>query len=211
MNKFYLSLTKPQNKLATEIAEVVKYYYPVGVDINSEEYNKYSGIIELSNKIGEHMIDYNTYVKPWKLFLINLLKGFKSKVHNYGLPHQSSYGGELTLEKYEDNSLIRKKKIIFNVSWLGNFYTIYGVDETTIKDETNGRGLSYRAINVITISPYKEFEKAFNYIRGAIEKEFTGHKFIPFRLCCFYIKDMQLPYSYILLIQQFIMRFSPNR
>ncbi len=193
--KYYLSLDKPHNKLATEIANTIKEYYPIGLKVYEEDYDKYPGIVKLKESISEHMEDYNSYMKPWKNFLKNLPIGFKGKIYNSGLPHNTSYGGELILEKYEDKSLIRVKKIVFNVSWLGDFYTVYGTDETIIKDEKDGRELFYRAINVITASPYKEFEKGFNYLQQAIEKEFIDYRFVPFYLCCFNIKDLQLPYS----------------
>jgi len=196
--KIYLSLTNPQNQLSVKIAETINEYYPTGLEGNSEEYNKHAGIIKLNHLIGEHMNNYNAYIKPWKSFLENLPKGFKSKIHNYGLPHQTSYGGELTLEKYEDDALIRKKKLIFNVSWLGNFYTIYGVDETYIRDKKamGEFDFQYHAINVITVSPHREFENSFNYLKTAIDEQFVGYKLIPFRVCCFYIKDLHTSYSY---------------
>jgi hypothetical protein len=189
--KLHLSLTNPNNKLAAEIAAVIKEYYPIGLKANTDEYSNHPAFVKLNNKIGEHMTNYNAYIKPWKSFLLNLPKGFKSKIHNHGFAHDISYGGELTLEKYEDEKLIRKKKIIFSVSWLGPFYTIYGIDETVIKDERDGRDLFYHAINVITVSPYKEFESAFNYLRAAIEENFKDYKFVPFMMCSSSITDLE--------------------
>ncbi|WP_183579469.1 hypothetical protein HDF18_23175 [Mucilaginibacter sp. X5P1] len=196
--KLYLSLTHPQNQQISEIANTIKEYYPVGLEVNSEGYKSYPGIINLDNTIGQHMTHYNAYIAPWRSFLKSLPKGFKSKIHNCGFAHQTSYGGELLLEKHEDKVLIRKKKLIFNVSWLGNFYTIYGVDETFVLDKKamGEFDLHYHAINVITVSPHKEFENGFNYLQTAINKQFVDYKFIPFKLCSFYIKDLQTPYSY---------------
>ena len=77
--KLYLSLTKPNNKLAAEVADVIKQYYPIGLKANTDEYNHHPTSVKLSNMIGEHMNDYNSYIKPWGLFLKIYPKALKVK------------------------------------------------------------------------------------------------------------------------------------
>ena len=194
--KHYFPLGSPRNKLQADIASTIKEYYPIGVEFNTEQYNSHPGYIKLGNIINEHMTDYRAYIAPWKLFLSGLPKGFKSKINNYGFAHQLSYSGKLALYSFEDEILIRKKSLIFNISWLGNFYAIYGLDETAIKDEKDGRGLFYHTINVITVSPHKEFKSAFNYLKMAIKQYFIGYRFVPFTLCSSIIPEMKSYRSY---------------
>jgi len=192
--KLHFPLDNPHNNLQANIAKTIKEYYPIGIKAGTDEYNNHPASKKLYDGINDHMENYNVYIKPWQTFIKNLPRGYKSKVHNYGLPNEFSYGGKLVLERYTDDSMLRVKELVFNVSWLGKFYTVFGVDETVIRDE--GIGYGYSAVNVITVSPYREFEKGFNYLQSAIENYFEGYKFVPFLNCSFYVKEVETKYIY---------------
>jgi len=107
----------------------------------------------------------------------------------YGL--RPSFSSSLMIKTFENDDLMHFKTLHFSVSLTGPFFTIYGVDETMILDE----GRHYGAINVVTVSPYKEFESDFNFIRTKIEKRFKGYKFIPFRLHSMFVEGLYDPYE----------------
>lgn len=193
--KRYFPLDNSRNALYKEIGDVIKEKYPIGLLRETVGYQEHPKIIKIVNAIGDHMDNYNTYIKPWRSFLNKLPRGYKSKIHSIGMPLDLSYSGELVLEKYEDEALVRLKKIVFVVSWLTPFFTVYGIDETFIKDMLDDREVRYHAINVITTSPYKEFEDGFYYLLNAIKAEFPDCKFVPFDASMLYVKDLQTPYS----------------
>jgi len=193
--KFYFQLKTPHNKLFADIAETIINTYPIGVQRESKEYNSYPGIKKIDAIVEQSMTNNKKFNKPWRDFLIKIRKSINSRIHNIGMASEFSFTGELILERYKDDSLVREKKIIFVVSLLGPYFTIYGVDETAIKDKIEQHDIAYKAINVITVSPFKEFEKHFILLKLAIEQEFADYKFVPFKVTTLYIEGVQPPYS----------------
>jgi len=192
--KLNFPLDTPNNNLQADIARTIREYYPIGIQGGTDEYNNHPASKKLYAAQSEHADDYNTHMKPWATFFSNLPRGYRTKVLNNTLPGEPSYGGKLVLERYADDSMLRFKELIFNVSWIGKFYTVFGIDETVIRDE--GLGYGYSAINVITVSPYREFEKRFKYLQSAIEGYFEGYKFVPFMNCSARVKEVETEYIY---------------
>ena len=193
--KLYLSLTRQHNKLDTAIADTIKEYYPIALNPQSPEYNAHLGIKKINEAVSEHMNDYKEFIKPWKSFIKKLHKRADKKVHDTSYALALCYSADLILEKYEDSSMVRIKRIAFSVSLLGPFFSVCGVDETIIKEKGSKFGQGYHAINIITVSPYKEFEGCFKLVKNKIEKHFEGYKFVPFWVCARYVKDLHIPYT----------------
>lgn len=191
----YFSLDNKHNKLYAEISETIKQYYPLGIKTDSPEYNEHPGVKKLLAIVEENMTRNKEFYKPWREFLIKLRSGSTKKIHNSSLPSEYSFSGELILERYQDKSLRRIKKLIFSVSLIGPFFSLFGVDETFIKENDNELASGYHAINVITESPFKEFEENFNYLRSEIEKQFTGYKLVPVRICLLNVEGLHTPYG----------------
>lgn len=191
----YFTLNNKHNKLYAEIGETVKQYYPIGTERETLEYNEYAGIKKLMDIVEENMTRNREFYKPWREFLIKLRSGSIKKIHNSSLPSEYSFSGELILERYQDKSLRRIKKLIFSVSLIGPFFSLFGVDETFIKEDDNELASGYHAINVITESPFKEFEESFNYLQSEIEKQFTNYKLVPVRICLFTVMGLHTPYG----------------
>jgi len=106
------------------------------------------------------------------------------------------YSTEFTLEDEETPELRRVKKIVLVFSLVGKFFAIFGIDETYIADRARERTQwQNHAVNVLTVSPHAEFEKIFNGIKLAVEQQFEGYKFIPFRIHCAVINGLQVRYS----------------
>lgn len=191
----YFPLDNLYNKLYAEIGETIKQYYPIGITPDSPEYNEHPGMKKIMSIMEENATQNKKFNKPWSDFIKKLRSVSKRKIHNNSLFTDVSFSGELILERYRDESLLRIKKIRFSVSFIAPYFTIYGVDETVIKEKANKFAFGYSAINVITESPYEEFETDFNYLQREIEAQFTDYKFVPIRTSMFYIKDLYTPYS----------------
>jgi len=194
----YFPIDDSPNKLYQQIGATIKEYYPLGLERNSKEYNEYPGIVKIEDKINYQMLNYNNYIKPWKSFLANLPRGYKSKVRDHSFAHEISFNGEMMLEQFENERVQIVKKLLFSVSGIGNYFNIHGIDETCLKlndDETSFQRGVYNVINAVTISPYMEFQAPFYYIYDSIIKHFTGYNFISFSNCQIVVEGLQTPYS----------------
>ncbi|GAB3903422.1 hypothetical protein [Mucilaginibacter boryungensis] len=189
----YLPLPNP-NKFLADIADTIKEIYPIGIDPLSAEYNAYPGIVKMNSILAKNVDDNENFNASWKRFLIKLTDGIKGKIANTCNPLNRAFSAEVILDRYEDDTLIRVKKITFSVSFISPYFAINGVDETFIKESDGLR--SYRAINIITISPYNEFEKDFNYLRTEIEKEYPQHHFLSYKIGSIYLQGLITNFSY---------------
>ena len=184
--RFYFSLSHHPFQIWKEVAETIREFYPIGIDRQSPEYEAHPGWKKRGEIINANIIDNKTYIKRWGGFLKILGKDFNTSPDDlqsttYGVV--PGYSADLVLERYEDESLLRIKKLTFAVSLIGPFYSVCGVDETFIKIKHNDYGGGYHAINVITASPHEEFEKDFNHLQRRIETRFKGYKFVPISMC----------------------------
>ena len=196
--KWYFPIDNNSNELYQEIGATIKEFYPLGSDRDSRAYNEHAGILKINDQINSQMLHYNSYMKPWKLFLKSLPRGYKSSVQNNSFAHEISFSGKITLDTFKNEKVIIEKSLHFSVSGLAKYFNIHGIDETCIllkedKDSYN-RG-AYYAINAVTVSPYMEFENPFNYVFKSITEHFPDYKFIPFNICQAFVKGLQTPHS----------------
>ena len=196
--KKYLSLSNNNTKLLSSIAENIKKYYPIGMDRFHPEFMKFPGIKQASDiicaNIGPPDQKPGPFTKKWRSLMENLRKsGADIEGTTYGFV--PSFSADLILESFEDDSLTRTKRIAFAVSMIAPFYSICGIDETSIKEKAPGFARSYPAINVVTASPYHEFENDFKEIERQIKRYFPAYRIIPFELCMKHIEGVQTPFS----------------
>jgi len=195
----YFSLENQRDPVLAEVAGTIREIYPIGLNTLSPEYNQYPGIIKAYEIIGENIGPPEQKPGPYAKIWSSLLKSLRStngkRINGTTYGFVPGFSADLILESYEDESLTRTKRIAFAVSLIGPFYSICGVDETSVKEKGDEFGRGYHAINVVTASPFKEFERDFNCIKKLIEEKFLEYKFIPFNACMMHIKDMETPHS----------------
>jgi hypothetical protein len=195
MMKHYFSLKGYPDKLRIEIGKTIEEYYPVGIDQQSAEYFEYPGIKKLELMLAEYSSNNTSFHEVWKLFLIKLPKDLRKKMHSTTYGFVPGFSADLILERYEDEAMVRLKKLTFAVSMIGPFFSICGVDETFIKEKDHPTK-AYGSINVITASPYKEFEKDFLYLKEKIEETFEGYQYVPMIAALSFLENMQIYHSY---------------
>jgi hypothetical protein len=180
--KFHFPLTSKQQDSYGAIIDSILKYYPIGIKSDWESYSKYPGQIALTEIMIDNIHNRKNFKTRWKDFDKEIGKKTKKKIvgETYGL--RPGYSSAAIVNRFENNELLHLKTLHYSVSLIGPFFTIYGIDETCIKDDWDGRNIGYAAINVVTVSPYKEFELEFNVVKSSIEDKFKGYKFIPFRL-----------------------------
>ncbi|MDN5287744.1 MAG: hypothetical protein JWR38_4018 [Mucilaginibacter sp.] len=194
-NYFSLQVNPAKSKLLNDIGTTIEKYYPIGIDPDLPEYHQYPGYIKMGELMSENIANADNYQERWVSFTGQLEQQLNKTIIGTTYGFVPGFSADLILEKYEDESLIRIKKIAFAVSLIGPFFSICGIDETFIKEKDDEFMRSYYAINVVTISPYKEFEKDFNYLLNKIEEKYKDYQFVPFRTAMSYIKDFKTPKS----------------
>jgi hypothetical protein len=192
--KFHLPLSKIQSDFYGELIETVTHYYPIGIKSSADSYHTFSGQVALSEIVIDNIHKVKNYKSRWKEFENKLKFALNKKIWGETYATKPSFSASVIIKKSKHHDLIHIKKLHFSVSLLGPYYTIYGIDETAIVDEKDGRDLYYSAINTVTVSPYKEYESSFISLRELIEKQFTDYKFIPFKLHSKSIEGLFDPY-----------------
>ncbi|WDF79842.1 hypothetical protein ACFGVS_11185 [Mucilaginibacter sp. AW1-7] len=196
----YSTITSSDMLTGFLLHEQIKYsinqIYPVGLNKNTIEYKQHPKIVLLMQNFENRTNNHKQYYQPWIIFLKKLRAKSKKSIRNCSGPFDTCFSGELILEEYEDMTFRRVKRLFFSVSQVADFFTVYGMDETFIKDKEMPSEPGYRSINVITESPYSEFKIEFNYLQTAIAEQYPGYKFVPIRVSLDLVKGLQTPYSY---------------
>jgi hypothetical protein len=195
MKKYFPLDTNHRTELYSALAKTIKHFYPVGVSTVVSEYHEYPGIKELGDITEDNIGNNKNYRKRWTSFLNKLRKELGKEINGTTYGFVPGFSGDLIIERYEDEVLIRIKRMAFAVSLIGPFYSICGIDETMIKEDDAKFPRFYHSINVVTASPYKEFENDFNCVQYWINKSFTGYKLVPLNVCMMCLKDIETPNS----------------
>ena len=197
--KKYLLLDNHHTKLISAIVENIKKYYPKDIDSFNPEFMKFPGIIKafdiIYENIGPPEQKPGPYTRKWRSLMKSLRKSGAENIRGTTYGFVPGFSADLILENFEDEYLTRTKRIAFAVSLIAPFYSICGIDETSIKEKDDEFGRGYHAINVVTASPYKEFANDFKEIELQINKYFPDCKIIPFELCMRYVEGVQTPFS----------------
>ena len=199
MKKYFPFDNARPGSLYSEIANCIKQYYPNGLSSLHDEYHLYPGIVKRNEIIAENIGPPGQKLGPqskkWEALLKFLNKNADKPIEGTTYGFVPGFSADLILEKFENGTLSYTKRIAFAVSLLGPFFSICGIDETTIKHEDDDFQRYYPAINVVTASPYKEFENDFNGIKYSMQKYFPDYKFIPFYICMMHLDGVQTPDS----------------
>ena len=183
------------------IYAIIQQYYPLGLADSAYDTDfllRYPGQLQLWDIISERLSNYPQYHQTWKPFQEHLKQQIKKPIHpRDGLT--PSYVGYVPLKKRREAGWEYSKELHFAVSFLGPYYTLYGVDFSTLEltasvtypilEETKDEVVSHRAIHAITVSPYEEYAAIFSALEAAIQAWFPKYRLIPYA-----IGSMTLPY-----------------
>lgn len=171
------------------IADTIINTYPEGLMPDEPEYHQYEGIKRFDELVGDNIIHKTgTIARAWRQVLQHIARELPGEIRGTTYGPKPGLSADLILEKYQDEVLIRIKRVAFAVSLIGPLYTVCGVDETFICEK--GEPGMYHAINRVTASPFKEFEHPFNFIQRAIKAECSGYKFVPFEVAMKFVKNL---------------------
>ena len=177
-----------------KIYEAIRQYYPIGIDRGQGRgiYFEYSGIKKLEKILVDNIHDNKMYKKQWVNFTEKL--GEELNLENIGTTfgQAPSYSSSLILERSQTNNCVHTKELHFSVSLIGDFFQIYGLDSTRVFEKDGEIG--YSAVNVVTISPFQEYKKPFEYVEYKIKEKYPNHRIVPFRIGQGIINGLQVHY-----------------
>ncbi len=176
------------------IYEAIQFYYPIGIERSENSiYFKYPGIKKLNDIVVENIQNGDNYNNVWGSFEKEIIERFNLEVVGTTLGQSPSFSCDLIIEKIEQGQLKKIKKLSLAVSLLGKFFTIYGVDETFIVDKNEDMfDFNFHAINVLTVSPFRELEILFKDLKSVVESKFVDYKFVPFAINSMLIVGLQV-------------------
>lgn len=171
-------------------------YYPIAI-LKSEHsiYFEYEGIKQLEKIVVDNIHNRENYQNRWVDFCDRISNDLDVKVMGRTGGQAPSFSASINIGENRSDTFVHSKDLYFSVSLVGHFFQIYGLDKTIVKD-VDSRG--YPSNNVITASPYREYESLFKGVEKIIRQEFVDYKFVPYSigqtqidgLCVRYTDDM---------------------
>ena len=134
------------------IYDAIKKYYPIGLpfafSVDTQDfYRSYPGIVELDRILIDNTHSNKNYRERWVKFEKQLKNEFGKVVEGTTHGQAPSYSGFVILEKRKAKELTVRKELHCSISYMGPFYTIYGLDTTSV---LLNNLQEYSTINAIT-------------------------------------------------------------
>jgi|3_EtaG_2_1085321.scaffolds.fasta_scaffold23077_2 hypothetical protein len=180
-----------------EIYESIKNYYPIGVPRGENGrgiFFEYAGVKKLEKLVMDNVHDEKNFNSRWTSYMHELEKKLNKEIIGTTYGQAPSFSSSVIVERNVMGNCSHLKELHFSLSLVGNFFSIYGLDSTRILDEKDSSS-GYRAANVITGSPYKEFKKDFLILENSIRERFPNHKMVPFAFGQQIIDGLRVRYS----------------
>jgi hypothetical protein len=186
------------------IYDSIKRYYPIGIPFNEHSYKfyrSYPGIVELNRLVLDNVHINKNYRERWTKFKKQLKKDFGREVEGTTYGQVPSYSAFIRIARKKVKDILASKELHFAVSFVGPYYTIYGLDSCAVLlsgDDNDGRKRNqagyYDATNVITTSPHQEYADTFLRLEIKIKERYPGYNMIPYSTNCQFIRGLQVDY-----------------
>ena len=176
------------------IYQSIKEYYPIG--LSKQEgggiYFKYPGLKKLEEIVVDNIHDQANFEERWVKFTEEIGQELDKEMVGTTYGQAPSFSSAIVLLRQKIENCLHTKALHFSVSLAGDYFQIYGVDETTIWEAETERG--YIATNVITTSPYAEYKAPFEYVEKKLRDKFREYKIIPFSIGQTVVHGLQVRY-----------------
>ncbi|WP_341835524.1 hypothetical protein WJU16_21845 [Chitinophaga pollutisoli] len=176
------------------VYDAIKKFYPIGLHPNDSLYSTYKGRKMLGDILVERVHDPVQF-KEFSGFSDKVGAAMGCEVIGWTFGQEPSLAFEVILEKIEQRPVSYARKLYFAKSLLGDFYTIYGLETTTVWKEDGERPQQYRSDNVITVSPIAEFREPFLALKQLVNEHFPHHKQVPFGILRMVMPGLHTPFD----------------
>ena len=179
-----------------EIYDGIKTFYPIGIRQGEGVgiFFEYSGIKKLEEIVIENVHNEKNFQNRWTNYIKELEKVLKKEIIGTTYGQAPSFSASIIVEKNVIGKCTHLKEIHFAISFVGNFFSIFGLDSTRILDDNNSYK-GYHVANVVTASPFKELEECFSMVENSIRKKYPEHKMVPFAFGQQIMDGLQVRYS----------------
>lgn len=177
------------------IYETIKQYYPLGLRAQRDNdvlLRGYQGQERLRQLTDDNIVDAKNYRSRWSSFQKELQATLKKRVHSDTSLFNPCFSGYIPLLKEQSASITYAKELRFCISFLGPYFTIYGLDESFIRlpeshphqapDGTETFPGFRSGIHAVTVSPYQEYAELFTRLEQQIRLRFPDYRLLPFNI-----------------------------
>ena len=177
-----------------DIYESIKKYYPIGLEQREGKgnYYEYKGIKELEKIVVENVHDNKNFKERWSKFTEEIGNELNKEIIGTTYGQAPSFSSSIILLRNRIENCIHTKALHFSVSFVGDYFQIYGLDSTTILEEKEKKG--YSSVNVVTTSPFEEYKETFEYVEQKLREKYPNYKMIPFAFGQTIINGLQVRY-----------------
>ena len=172
------------------IYDAIKTFYPIGLKQQHDMglHQDYEGHKMLGAVLVDNIHNPEHFQERFGNFRDQIERQFGLPVQGTTYGQQPAFSFDIILEKTEYPGLSKIKKLCLAVSLLGNFYTIFGADETIVIKEGDPYPSHFHAINAVTVSPHKEFEQPYLELKAAVQEHYPSHKQVPYAILSSYLE-----------------------
>ena len=180
------------------IQDVIRQYYPPksAPRYSVERFQSSPGGEKISALMEENFFDKKTYQEKWARLDRFVEKELNKPVNSTFSLANCCYSGEVVLEEDRSNDFVRSKKLHFYISVLGPFFSICGIDSSSVVLPENFddgvKPVEFDAAHVVTVSPVFEYGATFNLLEAKLRASFPGYLFVPYQVGMSTIKNISL-------------------
>jgi hypothetical protein len=177
------------------VYETIKQYYPLGLRTQKDvdvSLQGFPGQEKLRQLIADNLENTKNYRSRWSSLQKELQTALKKRVHSDTSPVHPCFSAYLPLRREQSDNLTYIKELRFCISFLGPFFTIFGVDQSILRlpashslhapAQENSQLGSYPAIHAVTVSPYQEYAELFTQLEQQIRLRLPGYRLLPFKM-----------------------------
>ena len=176
------------------IYEDIIKHYPLGISPEDPLFNQYKGSA-LFEELSYSKLKPRAYNK-WKS-LVNELKNGSSDVleSDYESPlFYPCYTGILVLHNEKNSKVVYRRELVFHLSLLSPYFTIYGLDKVNVN---SGTEMMKEFEPLLYLSPIDIYEPYFKLVRTQIEKMYLDYKYISHGILTKRVNALYVPGSKI--------------
>lgn len=173
------------------IYDAIKTFYPIGLQrFEGSVYFDYPGIKKLEEIVVENIHHESNYQEKWVRVTEEWQNDLNVKIIGTTMGQSPSFSSYLELKNVVYENRIITEELHFTVSLVGPFYTVFGIDRTTLKEEDNFYQQTHRTI----ISPHAAYSQLFGKLIEKIEEAFKGYRFVPYSIHRMFINGLSVRY-----------------
>jgi hypothetical protein len=180
------------------IHATIKEFHPIDSDkrLTAKNIAASPGFKKIGALIEDNFVNKKNYKARWKKLNEFLNAEIKKPVRDTVSLSNCCYSGVVILENSKTGDIIRSKALHFYISLLGPFFSIHGIDSSTIIlpiDPRYGNDTGhFAATHAVMVSPAFEYESVFRSLEDKLKESFPGYSFVPYDVGMSTIKNISV-------------------